>query len=216
MSHVTHYKRVPIWGLVLAIATLIALAVWPAGWSLAGICAMLMFIGIGIGTMYPLTTVVIQNAVEPYQFGTATGTLDFFRQLGGTTIVAVFVAIVLGGGGMDEGAPLAATADAAHDAPLFRLVFIAAAVFLSRRWGRLAGRRAAAARPGDAREAGAVDGAREGARPKELRSSRPAVLHSCLLRRSIVISRLRTHVCIMSRTPGAPPPSGSPLFRFPR
>ena len=50
-----------------------------------------------MGTMYPTTTVIIQNAVLPHQLGTATGTLNFFRQLGGAIVVAVFGAIVLGG-----------------------------------------------------------------------------------------------------------------------
>ena len=105
----------------------------PAGWSLAGICAILAVNGFGVGTMYPFTTVVIQNAVEPHQFGIATGTLNFFRQLGGAIIVAVFVAIVLGGFEGGEGARLMETltrhgaggaaraARAAQFAPLFAL-----------------------------------------------------------------------------------------------
>jgi hypothetical protein len=87
--------------------------------------------------MYPLTTVVIQNAVEPHQLGTATGTLNFFRQLGGAIIVAIFAAIVLGG------ADLAGSGEAALDSigetdgletdftVLFRLVFVAAAALLA-------------------------------------------------------------------------------------
>jgi len=45
--------------------------------------------------MYPVTTVLIQNAVLPHQFGVVTGTLNFFRLLGGTIIVAALGAIVL-------------------------------------------------------------------------------------------------------------------------
>jgi hypothetical protein len=114
------------------------LAAWPAGWSLAGISALLFVHGIGIGTMYPLTTVVIQNAVAPHQLGTATGTLNFFRQLGGAIIVAVFAAIILGAGGVlsaDDlmrhgggGAGAAATVPGVEHA--FRWVFIAAAAFM--------------------------------------------------------------------------------------
>ncbi len=136
ISQLTHYKRVPVAGLVLSIAMLVMLAAEPAGWSLPAICVVLALGGMGIGTMYPLTTVVIQNAVEPHQFGTATGTLNFFRQLGGAIIVAVFVAIVLGGGGIAGGEPAAgaggaaSAANPAHFAPLFRWVFIAAAAFL--------------------------------------------------------------------------------------
>jgi len=129
MSQLTHYKRIPVFGLILSIATLIVLAIWPAGWSLPGICAVLALNGLGVGTMYPFTTVVIQNAVQPHEFGVATGTLNFFRQLGGAIIVAAFIAIVLGGGRMEAGTG-GVMADTAYFAPLFRLVFVAAAVFL--------------------------------------------------------------------------------------
>ena len=51
----------------------------------------------GLGVMYPVTTTIVQNAVEPHQLGIATGALNFFRLLGGAIIVAAFGAIVLGG-----------------------------------------------------------------------------------------------------------------------
>jgi MFS family permease len=92
--------------------------------------------GLGVGVMYPMTTVIMQNAVAPHQLGTATGTLNFSRQLGGTMIVAVFATILIGGfdaGGhgltleMLAGGAKRAGADFAE---LFRWVFAAGAVFL--------------------------------------------------------------------------------------
>ena len=136
ISRLTHYKRVPIVGLPLSILVLIVLAIEPAGHSLAGISALLALGGVGLGTMYPMTTVVIQNAVEPHRLGIATGTLNFFRQLGGAIIVAAFAAIVLGGIDAGErGLTLAmrsgAFGSAADFAILFRFVFLAAAAFLA-------------------------------------------------------------------------------------
>jgi EmrB/QacA subfamily drug resistance transporter len=143
LSRLVHYKRVPLYTLPLTIATFLLLAWAPAGWSLAGICVVLAVNGFGVGTMYPVTTVVIQNAVKPHQFGVATGTLNFFRQLGGAIIVAVFAAIVLGGLDSGEGARLmetitrhgtgaaARTARAAEFAPLFGYVFVGAAAFIA-------------------------------------------------------------------------------------
>jgi EmrB/QacA subfamily drug resistance transporter len=143
IARLTHYKRVPLVALPLSIATFLLLAWQPAGWSLPGVCAIFAINGFGVGTMYPLSTVVIQNAVKPHQFGIATGTLNFFRQLGGAIIVAVFVAIVLGGFEGGEGARLIETlakhgaggggrvARTAEFAPLFRWVFVSAAVFLT-------------------------------------------------------------------------------------
>jgi EmrB/QacA subfamily drug resistance transporter len=90
-----HYKRLPMAGLGVAIASVAVLAAVPSGLGLGGVSVMLFLAGGGIGMMYPLTTVLIQNAVLPHQLGIVTGTLNFFRQLGGTIIVAGLGAIVL-------------------------------------------------------------------------------------------------------------------------
>jgi hypothetical protein len=75
----------------------------------------------------------MQNAVKPHQLGTATGTLNFFRTLGGAIIVAVFGAIVLGGGNDGSGTMTLEKLAAVHGdmAPAFHWVFIAAAVCLA-------------------------------------------------------------------------------------
>ena len=42
-------------------------------------------IGFGVGTVYPVATVSIQNAVPMHQVGTATGAMNFFRALASTS-----------------------------------------------------------------------------------------------------------------------------------
>jgi EmrB/QacA subfamily drug resistance transporter len=130
---VTHYMRVPLAGLVLAVLALAALAADPAGRSLAEVVALLFALGVGVGPMYPVSTIVMQNAVKPHQLGTATGTLNFFRTLGGAIIVALFGAIVLGGVVDNSGVMTLEKLQAAHGdmAPAFHWVFIAAAVCLA-------------------------------------------------------------------------------------
>ena len=137
LSRLDRYKRVPLSGLPLGVAVLVIFAIWPGGFSVAGVAGLLAIGGLGMGTMYPTTTVLIQNAVPLHQVGTATGTLNFFRQMGGAIVVAVFGAIVLGGleatgsaGVVLERLPAAANA-AADFAGLFRTVFIAGAMFLT-------------------------------------------------------------------------------------
>jgi MFS family permease len=132
MARIDHYKRVPVVGLLIGIVTLGILATKPAGFSLIEISALLALCGLGLGTMYPLTTVIMQNVVLPHQMGTATGMLNFFRLLGGAFIVAGFGAIVLGS--VDGGQVLNldrlahATQNSAADfAQVFRRVFVAAA-----------------------------------------------------------------------------------------
>jgi len=132
-AQMQHYKRVPIAGLVVGIATLAWLAVDPADHTLTSVCVLLLVAGTGLGPMYPTTTVLIQNVVAAHHTGTATGALNFFRQLGGSIIVASFGAIVLGGAG--ETATLETLAGNGQAVPefaaAFRWVFIAAAVFLT-------------------------------------------------------------------------------------
>lgn len=130
MSRLERYKRVPVFAMPIGIAALIVFAIAPE-LSLAQVAALLTIGGAGMGPMYPTTTVIIQNAVPLHQLGIATGTLNFFRQLGGALVVAVFAAIVLGG--LDAGGltldKLSSTA-AGTAAASFRWVFVAGAVFL--------------------------------------------------------------------------------------
>jgi EmrB/QacA subfamily drug resistance transporter len=121
----THYKRVPLVGLLLSIAALVPLALAPTGLSPAVALGLIALVGLGLGATFPFTIVVVQNAVALHQLGVATGTMNFFRALGSTFIVAGFGAIVLAGApvsrGMSAGAVLAGT-DAAE---AFRWVFAA-------------------------------------------------------------------------------------------
>ncbi len=98
-----HYMRVPRAGLLLAIIAVGLMAAFGSKLSLGFVALLLFLSGAGIGTMFPVTTVLIQNAVQPHQFGVATGTLNFFRLLGGTIVVAGFGAIVLGSAGSSGG-----------------------------------------------------------------------------------------------------------------
>ena len=137
MIRTKHYMRVPIGGLAIGVLMLVAFAIKPAGLSLFEVSVLLAIGGTGLGVMYPVTTVIVQNAVASHQLGTATGTLNFFRQLGGAIIVAAFAAIVLGGvDGSGQGLTLDMLAQGAKRASgdfaqLFRWVFVAAAVFLA-------------------------------------------------------------------------------------
>lgn len=137
LARMTHYKRVPMAGLVLGIIMLALFAMKPAGLSLLEVAGFLFIGGTGLGVMYPVTTTIIQNTVAPHQLGTATGALNFSRLLGGAIIVAVFGAIILGGAsGSGRGLTLemlmgGAAKGGADFAMLFRTVFIAGAVFLA-------------------------------------------------------------------------------------
>jgi MFS family permease len=124
--------RVPLAALLFAVTALGVLAIDPVNQSIARLVFLLFVLGCGVGPMYPMSTIVMQNAVKPHQLGTATGTLNFFRTLGGAIIVAVFGAIVLGSG-TDAGTITLENLVAAHGdlASAFRWVFIAAVICLA-------------------------------------------------------------------------------------
>jgi EmrB/QacA subfamily drug resistance transporter len=137
MSRLAHYKRAPFIGLAAAFAALIVLAAAPDRLSVAAVCSALGVIGLGMGSLFPVTTVSVQNAVLPYQLGTATGAMNFFRQLAGAVIVAAFGAIVLGGIGtsgitLETLAAQASGEGVAHGdlAPVFRWLFVVAAAWV--------------------------------------------------------------------------------------
>ncbi|QFU14860.1 MDR family MFS transporter [Microvirga thermotolerans] len=132
MARVRHYKRLPVAGLCVAMAATAALALLGDRLPFPGIEIILGVISIGLGTLLPVSTVAIQNAVAVHQLGTATGTANFFRSLGGAFIVAIFGAIVLGGSGLGGAADFESLAGVAARSGVdlsrvFAHVFMAAA-----------------------------------------------------------------------------------------
>ncbi|HEX3442734.1 MAG TPA: MDR family MFS transporter [Pseudolabrys sp.] len=134
MVHMQRYKRVPYVGLTLAIVSLAALAIWPASLPTWGVLVLLFIVGSGLGSLFPISTVCLQNAVPHAQMGIATGAANFFRALFSALVVAVLGAIVLGGLGGTAGASMETLmrAASAHElANAFRFVFIACALVVA-------------------------------------------------------------------------------------
>jgi EmrB/QacA subfamily drug resistance transporter len=133
MARVENYKRTALAGYVIAIAGLGALAIWPVGLPIWGMIAILAVIGFGVGAVFPVTTVSMQNAVSRAHMGIATGALNFFRSLGSALVVALLGAIVLGGIGASGGVSVEALARTASEPALayaVRFVFLAAMLIL--------------------------------------------------------------------------------------
>jgi MFS family permease len=138
MVSVRHYKRMPTTGLLLAIAALAIIAIATVRLPLPATSGLMGLVGLGLGSVFPVTTVSIQNAVRPHELGTATGAMNFFRSLGGALMVSAFGAIVLGGAAGTHHAGLTLETLAtevgqtgASLAPVFRWVYAAAACCLT-------------------------------------------------------------------------------------
>ena len=84
----------PIFGSALAGASMIALSFVGADTSLLLMMVGMLFLGLGIGQCMQPLTIIVQNAVPPSEIGVATSSATFFRQLGGTLGVAVFLSLL--------------------------------------------------------------------------------------------------------------------------
>jgi EmrB/QacA subfamily drug resistance transporter len=136
MMHLNRYKLSPYFGMSLATLSVASLVVWPQMPVLWAVVATAV-VGYGVGSVFPIATVCVQNAVWRHEVGTATGALNFFRQLTSALAVAIMGAILLaglgfaperGGAGADV---LVANAAAAggNVAGVFQWVFAAALAF---------------------------------------------------------------------------------------
>lgn len=95
VARIHHYKRIALFGAVLAIFSLMFLGIVAGSASLLVVEILTIGAGIGIGTTFPVATVSVQNAVDRAHLGVATGVLTFLRSLGGALGVAVLGAIAL-------------------------------------------------------------------------------------------------------------------------
>ncbi len=142
MMYVRRYKTVPLVMMGVSVLSCTILGVIGHRLSFWQLELVFLFISLGLGTILPLSTIVIQNAVPLHQLGTATASMNFFRSLGGALIVAIFGTIVLGGGhgggGQHDMQSLIAGHDAVHLSHVFRYVFFAADVGLLLAWFFLA------------------------------------------------------------------------------
>ncbi|MDO9560575.1 MAG: MDR family MFS transporter [Bradyrhizobium sp.] len=93
MARARHYKRVAIAGTGCAVLAGGVLAV--AAMPLWGLLALLSVYALGLGTVFPVSVVSVQNSVARFQIGTATGAMNFFRALMASFMVAAFSAILL-------------------------------------------------------------------------------------------------------------------------
>ena len=137
-----NYKTIPLIMMGVSVACCAVLSWLGAALNFWVMEALFLFVSLGLGTILPLATIVIQNAVPLHQLGTATASMNFFRSLGGALIVAVFGTIVLSGmGGGTDGHDMESLirgGDAHHLGQVFRWVFAAADLGLSLAWGFLA------------------------------------------------------------------------------
>jgi EmrB/QacA subfamily drug resistance transporter len=134
MARSKHYKRVAIIG--TSCSALLGCALALTTLPLWGLLLLLSVFALGLGTVFPVSVVALQNSVARAQVGTVTGVMNFFRALMASFMVAAFSAILLMALGADislggEHRGPVSSIPAADMIAAFRYVFAAAAALLA-------------------------------------------------------------------------------------
>lgn len=96
ISRTGHIRLFPIFGSAIMVAGLLLLSLCGADTALLWVSLSMFVLGIGLGNCMQPLLLIIQSAVPPTEIGVATSSATFFRQIGGTLGVAVFLSVLFG------------------------------------------------------------------------------------------------------------------------
>jgi EmrB/QacA subfamily drug resistance transporter len=88
------YKIFMVVGTAMMTVSYIYLAQMTYDWEIWQISIGMVVMGLGLGQLMQTLTIAAQNSVEPRDIGVATSSATFFRQIGGTTGVAVMLSLL--------------------------------------------------------------------------------------------------------------------------
>jgi EmrB/QacA subfamily drug resistance transporter len=100
------YKIFMVLGTAFMAVSFVYLSTLVYTWAIWQVSIGMVVMGLGLGQMMQTLTIASQNAVESQHIGVATSSATFFRQMGGTLGVAVFLSILFNGLA-DKGAEIA-------------------------------------------------------------------------------------------------------------
>jgi len=95
MQATGRYKRLPIFGLSLAVLGLGLLATMTVATPPGAIAGYLSLIGMGFGFTFPVMLVSVQNAADPRDIGVASSAINFFRSMGGSFGAAILWSVLI-------------------------------------------------------------------------------------------------------------------------
>ncbi|GGM04827.1 MDR family MFS transporter [Nakamurella endophytica] len=93
-SRTGRYKIFPVIGTALLAVMMVALQVLSADTSIWALFGFFLGIGFGLGLCMQTLLIAVQNVVPAKDIGVATSSATFFRQVGGTVGVAVFISLL--------------------------------------------------------------------------------------------------------------------------
>lgn len=89
-----HYRLQGLVGLGIMAAGMLLLSQMTAETGFGRAVGYIVLMGVGLGTTFPVYTLVVQNSVPRRVLGVATSSLQFFRSIGGTLGLAILGSIV--------------------------------------------------------------------------------------------------------------------------
>jgi MFS family permease len=93
-SRTGRIRGFPILGSAVATAAMLLLSTITAYTALWVVMLFMLLLGLGLGNCMQPLMLIVQNAVPPRAIGVATSSATFFRQIGGTIGVAVFITLL--------------------------------------------------------------------------------------------------------------------------
>ncbi|ABG96185.1 multidrug transporter, MFS superfamily protein [Rhodococcus jostii RHA1] len=94
ISRTGRYRYFPILGTALIGIGAFLLHTLAADTPMPVVMVFMLILGLGLGNLMQPLTLAIQNALPPQDMGVSTGAATFFRQIGGTAGVAIFLSIL--------------------------------------------------------------------------------------------------------------------------
>jgi MFS family permease len=94
ISRTGRYKRFPVIGAALMVVGMLLMHFIGATTPFWETGIYMVIFGVGLGFVMQPITLAVQNAMSPRDIGVATSSATFFRQMGGTLGVAVFLSVL--------------------------------------------------------------------------------------------------------------------------
>jgi MFS family permease len=88
------YKHFLVLGTAFMVVAYVYLAQMTVEWQMWQISIGMVILGLGLGQLMQTLTVAAQNSVDARNIGVATSSATFFRQMGGTLGVAIFLSVL--------------------------------------------------------------------------------------------------------------------------
>ena len=107
ISRTGHIRLFPIVGSAVMTVGLFLLSLCSADTAQVWVSLAMFVLGVGLGNCLQPILLIVQSSVPPTEIGVATSSATFFRQIGGTLGVAIFLSVLFGSVGTNIGNAIA-------------------------------------------------------------------------------------------------------------